>query len=260
VVSTRQAGWGRHTPPLVIAHRGASRHEPENSLAAFARAVCDGADAVELDVMRCATGEVVVFHDPTLGRFTGDTRAHVRRMSYAALRTVDIGGGAHVPTLDEALESIGPNVRVNVELKSVPSRRIAVDDGLVGAVAATLARHGVRERALVSSFDPLLLTRFSRVAPGMCTGLLFRARPLVLGQTWLARLLLPSAIQLEAALVDVARVARWHARGLAVYAWSVDDAATVDRICAAGVDAIGTNDPAMVRQVLGRQVRAAQRR
>lgn len=239
-------------PPLVIAHRGASRHEPENSLPAFARAVRDGADAVELDVMRCATGEVVVFHDATMRRFTGDARADVRRMSYAALRSVDIGGGAHVPTLDEALETLGGAVCVNVELKSSPSRRIAVDDGLAGAVAVALARHGVRERALVSSFDPLLLTRFARAAPGVSTGLLFRARPIVLGQTWLARLLRPSAIQLEAALVDRASVARWHGRGLAVYAWSVDDAATVARVRSLGVDAIGTNDPAMVRRLLDR--------
>jgi glycerophosphoryl diester phosphodiesterase len=236
----------------VIAHRGASRHEPENSLAAFARAVRDGADAVELDVMRCATGEVVVFHDPTLRRYGGDTRAEVRRMSYAALRAVDIGGGSCIPTLDEALETIGSSVRVNVELKTPPNRRIAIDDGLAGAVAATLARHGLRERALVSSFDPLVLTRFARAAPGVSTGLLFRARPLVLGQTWLARLLLPSAIQLEAALVDAARVARWHARRLAVYAWSVEDEPTVARVRASGVDAIGTNDPAMVRRIVAR--------
>src|SRR5438874_1738897 len=63
--------WARSTTPLVIGHRGASSREPENSVAAFRRAAVDGADGVELDVLCCGTGEVVVFHDDDLLRLGG---------------------------------------------------------------------------------------------------------------------------------------------------------------------------------------------
>src|SRR5438876_2738264 len=110
--------WGRRETPLVIAHRGASAERPENTLAAFARARRDGADGVELDVMRCGSGEVVVFHDDDLLRL-GQRADWTREVPLAELRAIDLGGGERVPLLDEVLEALGPML-VNVELKSAP--------------------------------------------------------------------------------------------------------------------------------------------
>ena len=81
--------------PLVIAHRGASADAPENTLAAFALARAQGADGIELDVMRCATGEVVVFHDDDLVRL-GHRPTLVRDMPFADLREIDVGGGERI--------------------------------------------------------------------------------------------------------------------------------------------------------------------
>src|SRR5579863_8095472 len=89
--------------PLVIAHRGASADAPENTLAAFRLAREQGADAIELDVMRCATGEVVVFHDDDLQRYFGRPTL-IRDLSFEDLRKLDVGRGEQIPTLDEVLK------------------------------------------------------------------------------------------------------------------------------------------------------------
>jgi len=243
--------WGRHRQrPLVLAHRGASADAVENTLAAFRRARADGADGVELDVMRCGTGEVVVFHDDDLERL-GGRPGLVRQMALAALRTVELGNargrGERIPLLDEALEELGP-LLVNVELKSSSSVR---DDGLAAAVAAILRRHGTGARALVSSFDPLLLARFRLRAPEFATGLLFaHDQALPLRRALAAPLLRPTALHPERLLVDARRVRAWHARGYALNVWTVDDPAELRLLAALGVDGIISNRPKFARSVL----------
>src|SRR5689334_24385700 len=95
---------------LVLGHRGASAEAPENTLAAFRLALAQGADGVELDVWRCATGEVVVFHDGDLRRIAGSP-LRVRSATLAALRAADVGAhagerfrGQRVPLLERSEE------------------------------------------------------------------------------------------------------------------------------------------------------------
>jgi glycerophosphoryl diester phosphodiesterase len=247
------ARWGRQRErPLVIAHRGASADAVENTLAAFRRARADGADGVELDVMRCASGEVVVFHDDDLMRLGGRAGA-TRAASWAELRELDLGLGERIPRLEDVLEELGP-LLVNVELKSPPSfwaRLAPRDDGLAAAVAATLRHHGTGERALVSSFDPILLARFRLRARQVATGLLVahdQARPF--RDAWPAHLLRPSAVHPESQLVDARALRGWHARGLAVNVWTVDDPAELRLLCALGVDGVITNQPKRARAVI----------
>src|SRR5262245_9472854 len=194
--------WGRNERPLVIAHRGASADAVENTLPAFRLAREQGADGVELDVLRCGSGEVVVFHDDDLVRLARRP-GRIRDLDYGQLRKIDLGGGATIPLLDEVLAELG-GMLVNVELKTSPHwLGRAHDDGLAAAVAASIARHGLQDRALVSSFDPLLLLRFRRVAPGVATGLLFaREQSAPLRRAWAAPLVRPAALHPEAVLVD----------------------------------------------------------
>lgn len=248
-----RVGWGRRTGdagPLVIAHRGASADAPENTLAAFALARAQGADGVELDVLRCGSGEVVVFHDDDLQRL-GGRPGLVRDTPLAQLREIDLGGSERIPLLDDVLEALGP-LLVNVELKSAPDWPARLVDGaLPAAVAAILRRHAVGARALVSSFDPLLLLRFRRRAREFATGLLFaqdQARPL--RQAWTAPLVRPAALHPEARLVDAAALRRWHDRGLAVNVWTVDDPAELRLLAALGADGIITNRPKFARSVI----------
>ncbi len=232
--------------PLVLAHRGASLVAAENTLGAFHAARRMGADGVELDVMRCGSGEVVVFHDEDTIRLCGAPGV-VRTLPLEALRARWVAGHACVPTLAEALETIGPEMLVNVELKSPGGSRVLRDDGLAALVAALVARHGATARVVASSFDPLLLARFRRLAPGVATGLLFwkgQARPL--REAWAAPLVGVEAVHPEARLLSPERMARWLRRGYAVATWTIDDPDKARRAAGLGVHAIITNDPARV--------------
>src|SRR5512138_3600750 len=100
---THRLRRGCAVAPWVIAHRGASADEVENTLAAFARAMTDRADGVELDVQCCATGEVVVYHDDDLLRLAG-RRERIDALSLSAIRQVRLSGGGTIPTLAEALD------------------------------------------------------------------------------------------------------------------------------------------------------------
>jgi glycerophosphoryl diester phosphodiesterase len=241
----RAAGQG----PLVIGHRGASAVEPENSVEAFARARVDGADGVELDVLCCATGEVVVFHDDDLARLAGRPE-RVDALSLQALRDVRLTSGARIPTLEEAFEACGPDLLVNVELKSMGvglARLTALADG----VARIVDRLGVAPRVLVSSFDPFAVRAWKRRAPSIPSALLFeRDLPLPLRRAWAARFLRPAALNPEFVLCTRERIERWHERGYAVNVWTVDGEGPIRACQELAVDGVITNDPARTRRIL----------
>ncbi|HEY4394646.1 MAG TPA: glycerophosphodiester phosphodiesterase [Polyangia bacterium] len=234
----------------MIGHRGASALAPENSREAFARAAADGADGVELDVLRCATGEVIVFHDDDLSRLGGRPE-RIAALSLAALREVRLTSGASIPTLEEALAACGEHLLVNVELKAagVPWAEIRA---LVAAVASIVRAPGVRERVLVSSFHPYAVAAWQRCLPEVPAGLLFEAEASIqLRRAWALPWLRPFSVNPQDVLCDTEAVQRWHRRGYRVSVWTVDAPAELRRLAAAGVDAIITNDPARSRAILG---------
>ena len=246
-----QSRWARPrgAQPLIIGHRGASAHAPENSLQAFARAAADGADGVELDVLRCASGEVVVFHDDDLARLGGRPE-RIARLSLAQLRALRLTSGATIPTLAEALEACGPSLLVNVELKAsaVPWSELRA---LVAAVAEVTDTAGTRERILISSFHPYAVWAWQRRVPGVPAGLLFEAEgPVHLRRAWALPLLRPFSAHPQDVLCEAASLRRWHARGYRVAVWTVDAPAELQRLAAAGADALITNDPGAAQAAL----------
>jgi glycerophosphoryl diester phosphodiesterase len=155
--------------PLILAHRGASRIAPENTLVAFCLALEQGADGLELDVQLSRDGVPVVFHDSELSRTT-DGRGRISEKTLAELRTLDAGkwfdprfAGERIPTLEEVFEAFGDRALYNIELKAFGVQ----DDGLVQAVVAWTvndlqeAERLIRLRvdALITD-DPALLVRF----------------------------------------------------------------------------------------------------
>jgi glycerophosphoryl diester phosphodiesterase len=236
--------WARSTAPLVIGHRGASAREPENSVAAFRRAAVDGADGVELDVLCCGTGEVVVFHDDDLLRL-GGRPDRVATLPWSALREVTLSGGARIPLLAEALDACGPTLLVNVELKSTGLIDPALP-ALVAGVSAAIDRAGAAARVLVSSFNPAAVWRWRRARPDVKAALLFERRR----DRWPLPVLRPFAVHPDQRLCTAARVRRWHAAGYAVNTWTVDDPARLRALRDLGADALITNDPAAARAAL----------
>jgi glycerophosphoryl diester phosphodiesterase len=238
--------------PLVLAHRGATAQETENTLAAFRRAMAEGADGVELDVRRCATGEVVVFHDASLHRLAGRPE-RIDGLPLAVLRGVRLRGGGEIPTLFEALEACGDGL-VNIEVKYdglFPGDCRALVDG----VAEAVARAGAADRVLVSSFGPAAVWLSRTLRPEVPRGLLFERprpfhRPWPLRSEWLLPLLRPAAVHPEDRLCTPATVGRWRRRGYLVNVWTVDRPERIVALAAMDVSGIITNQPAHALSVL----------
>ena len=239
--------------PLVFAHRGASAFETENTLAAFRRAMADGADGVELDVQRCATGEIVVFHDDDLSRLAGRPE-RMDQLSLSAIREVRLLRGGAIPTLAEALDACGPAALVNIEIKHAGFLPVGCRT-LVDAVAEVVTSADADQRVLVSSFSPGALWRWRKIRPDLACGLLFE-RPRPFHRPWPLRtdillpLLRPQSVHPEETLCTHDSVARWRGLSYAVHAWTVDEPDRVKALAAMGVSGIITNDPARARSGL----------
>jgi len=233
----------------VIGHRGASALEPENSLAAFARAARDRADGIELDVLCCATGDVVVFHDDDLARLAGRPD-RIADLSLAELRAVTLASGARIPTLEEALEACGPEMLVNIELKTQGYGGGPIGP-LVDRVAALVERTRTGARVLVSSFHPRAVWHWMRRWREVPAGLLFEAQAaLPLRAAWARHWLHPRALHPEAALCSPDQVRRWQQAGYLITVWTVDEPRMLRGLAAMNVDAVITNDPARTREIL----------
>ena len=221
--------------PTVIAHRGASARAPEHTVAAYDRALADGADWLELDVRRLADGTPVVVHDRTLARTCGDPRA-VAGLLPRDLREIP---GAPLE-LAQVLARYGDRARFLVELKD-PS---PADGPLALEIAEVL---GVRDRVAVQSFTHAALKGLrGHGAP------LWALYPCRLPARWLRMDLQRVAgwaagIAPHAASVDAALVAAAHGRGLGVHAYTVNDPVEMDRLVVLGVDGLITDVPDVAR-------------
>lgn len=234
----------RRDRPIVWAHRGVSAHATENTLPAFALAAAHGADGIELDVMPCASGELVVFHDDDLRRLAGRPEA-IADLDLAAVRAVELIGGGRIPTLAEAIEAAG-DLLLNVELKVVHPGRPGV---LPTAAARLLGDLPWLDRLVVSSFDPIALWQFHVAAPQVALGCLFEE---AVPAPWhaLGPLLGASSLHVLHALASPAAIAGWRAQDFAVHAWTVDDPARLRALAAAGIDGVFANDPRAARAAL----------
>ncbi len=236
--------------PLLFAHRGASAYAPENTLKAFELALQQGAPAIELDAMLCASGEVVVIHDDTLERTTNG-HGKVRETSLSVLRALDAGSAfspdfaaERIPTLAEVFERLGERAFINIELKNYA----APLDFLPERVAALVETYHMEAHVLFSSFNPLALRRIHARLPQVPLGLLTAASRLGrLLNTPLGRLLVPyQALHPAKAAVTPALVRAVHRAGARVHVYTVDRPEEARRLFAMGVDGIFTNDPLLL--------------
>lgn len=224
----RGPGW-QHAGMLVIAHRGASAQAPENTIAAFERAVALGADAVELDVRRSADDRLVVHHDPLLpdGRPIQTTRSSELP--------------EHVPTLADALDACA-GVFVNIEIKNDPSEPDHdPSDWVAWHVASLLAARGGGPRWLISSFRLATVDQVRKVAPGVRTAWLTLGLDDDVIATTLAHghtIVHPWVAQLPQAALRAA-----HAAGLSINTWTCDDPDRMRELIGWGIDGICTNVP-----------------
>jgi len=234
--------WILAETPLVIAHRGASAELPDNTMAAFALAAEQGADGIELDVQFSADGQLVIYHDFTLERLTGN-KQKISDLTLAECKNLDLGDEQTMPTLDELFEMMGPRFLYNIELKDFSWR----DKGLEAIVADRVQSFGLENLALISSFNPWSVRRARRVFNRSIPVALIRAQGLFKYSHWLAA---GEADHPHYSLVDEAYMAWARKQNYRVHVWTVDDPEEASRLVQLGVHGIITNKPHFIRQHL----------
>ncbi len=226
--------------PEIIAHRGASGERPENSLAAFRRALELGADGIELDVHLTADGVLVVHHDATPREAPSEALQGrpIAQLTNDQLRPFR-AFGEPIPTLDEVLALVGDKLVVYCELK-----------GAGTAPQACTLLTNPRWRAAVHSFDHRMIADARRLSPSLARGVLetsYHLNPTQSLASVQARDLWQYLELIDQPLVDAV-----HSRGGRVIAWTVNHPADMVRLAEMGVDGICTNHVALARMTLGR--------
>lgn len=234
----------------ILGHRGASRDFPENTLEAFQGAVSQRADGVELDVMRCATGELVVCHDEWLDRLAG-LHVEVLTTPWRKLSRLDVGSRlgfapARLPLLDDVFDAL-PDTLINVELKC----ETMDDHGLSLAVAERVVDRRLSERVFLSSFNPLCLVRVARAFPKLRRGFLIDPDRAWVPQAWFwLPITAMTSVHPHFSQVTAERVNRWHQQGWEIAVWTVDSVDEARRLRAMGVEYVITNRPGALRREL----------
>lgn len=239
--------------PAVIGHRGASAAAPENTLAAFQRAVELGADAVELDVKLTRDGAPIIMHDETVDRTT-DGKGKVCDLTLADFQRLDAGAwkdpaftGERVPTLDQVFEAVGAKVWINVELTNYYAGR----DNLVPVVVALIQKMSMQKRVVLSSFDPFNLRRARALDPSLPLALLTsHDMALYLREGWLSPLCPHDARHPDVEQLKRKGVAWYHRRAYRVNVWTSNDPADMREFARQGVDGLITDEPDTARAIL----------
>jgi glycerophosphoryl diester phosphodiesterase len=238
--------------PAVIGHRGASAAAPENTLAAFQRAVELGADAVELDVKLSRDGALVIMHDETVDRTT-DGKGKVCDLTLADFKRLDAGSwkgpqfaGERVPTLAEVFEAVGQRLWINVELTNYYAGR----DNLVPAVVGLIQKMSMQRRVLLSSFDPFNLRRARQLDASLpLAQLTSHDMARYLREAWLAPLCPHDARHPDVAQLKQKGVAWYHRRHYRVNVWTDNDPGEMREFVRQGVDGLITDVPDVARAV-----------
>jgi len=229
----------------IFAHRGASAHAPENTLAAFRFALELQADGIELDVHLSADNQIMVIHDEDVSRTTNG-QGKVNHLKFEELRQLDAGRGETIPTLAEVFDLIGNQLYINIELKGF-SRSAAM---LPQKVAELVNERNLDHKIIYSSFNPLLLIKTRQHSPQAKLGLLMLAG----GFGTAIRLIFspfvrPWSLHPDHSSVSTEffRRAKQHNRSVITY--TVNQVDEMRRLFSLGINGIITDDPELALEV-----------
>ncbi len=238
--------------PLIIAHRGACREAPENTLPALERALAIGADGVEIDVMLTGDRVPVLSHNDDLSRLT-HYRGYLHQTPFATVHALDVGShfstataGITMPTLTEALELLCRHeILTIIEIKAQPGL-IASAAELIGGI---LADFRFRGGVMLSSSNVRLLMQLKKRHPQLARALIFKRRAFSFCRTRLfAKLTGFTALHPSVRTLTPGLVSHMRRRECAVHAWTANTPAELDRCMAMDVDGIITDDVPFARR------------
>lgn len=222
--------------PIIVAHRGASGYEPENTLRAFERGIQMGAPALELDVHLSKSGDLVVIHD-----YATKDKKKVSELTTQELKKYDLGKGEHIPLLSQVFDLVNQRAIINVELKGPGT----------AAPVAKLINYYIKERKwnpknfIVSSFDHYRVREFNSLAPLVPTGVIFESNPIgyALNATQAGAKYAVAAYE----FLTPEFIKDAHSRGVKVYSYTVNDKDTAQKLINMNIDGIITNYPDLLK-------------
>lgn len=240
------------TQPLVWAHRGASGYAPENTLAAFQKAVDLGADGVELDIQLTKDDQIVVIHDETIDR-TSDGKGWVKDYTLEELRAFNYNRTkpeykhADIPTMREVFELLKPTgLFINIEIKT----GVVFYEKIEEKILALTKEMGMEDRVCYSSFNHYTVTRIHELKPDAEVGFLYADGPIDMPSYGVKH----GVNALHPALYNLQYdgfVKECKEKGLKLNVWTVNERPYMEMCCQYGVDAIITNYPDIAKEVVG---------
>ncbi|MEJ2643118.1 MAG: glycerophosphodiester phosphodiesterase family protein [Desulfosarcinaceae bacterium] len=233
---------------LLIGHRGYAGRYPENTLAGFRAAAQAGLKMVELDVRLSRDRHLVVIHDADLVRLAGIHR-RVNQLTLNELKSVDAGAwfdhafsGERIPTLAEVFAVLPSEMGINVEIKPSVHELEDPPDGVERQVLTVIDRFARHRSPIVSSFNPAVLRRIRDLSPRQSLAVLSDAHRQPDGVAF-CETVTATAWHPHQNLVTAQRVTEAHNQGLKVYPFTVKSAADLQRLKAADVDGVISDDP-----------------
>ena len=232
----------------IWAHRGASIQAPENTMKAFELAIEQGADGIELDVLRSKDQALVVTHDESCKRLTGK-KGMVNQLTLGQLRQLDFAANHadtdrhQIPVLEEVLDLLKPTkLKLNIELKN----SLYFDPGLELAVIEKVLEHAMQDRVILSSFNHYSMQAAAKIAaekaPELRCAILYNCE-LVNVWEYALKIGMHAVHPLYAGLQIPGVIEGCHQAGLAVNAWTINPPEHIAMALQAGVDAIITDVP-----------------
>ncbi len=237
------------TPQTVIncGHRGASGHAPENTLAAIRLAMAMGAQMVEIDVQQTADDQLVLLHDDSLRRTTNGNGL-LWQKKLVELQGLDAGGwfdakfaGEPLPTLEQTIALVRGKIKLNIEVKLHGHER-----NIAKLVVEVIRREGFATECLITSFGHAVADEIKQLAPELRVGYIFGPREF-------REAVFTAPVEVLSAhysLVNAEFMRKARATGKAVHVWTVNDKDLMTRLIDLGVEAIITNYPDRLAEVL----------
>jgi len=246
---------------LIYAHRGSSILYPENTLPAFTQAIKEGANGIELDVQLTRDGQVVVFHDWTLQRITGQ-KGKVSDYTLKQLQAMDFGAwknakfaGVRIPTLGQVFKRItGKNIMINIELKNF----FAMRNGLEQKVMELVHHHNMSRRVVISTFNPFSLELLRKNGCKSDIAFLYFGRlkePWKYAKEYACAYIHPPVQEITKELLASCRE-----HELKIVPYQVDTLVEIQQMIHLGTDGIITPRPALAHRLLHGPTKPVQKR
>lgn len=239
--------------PVVIAHRGASAHAPENTLSAFKLAIDQGADVIEFDVQLSSDKSVVVYHDHSLERTT-DGVGYVKDQNLDYLKSLNAGkaygpafDGEKIPTLDEVFQIVSTKSFYNIELKN----SLTPFEDLPSLVLQLIKNHNLLDNVLISSFNPFALIKLGKQNPHVRKGLLlYYPLPVELSSRFSIVPYKYQTVHINFSSLRTKTVKAFQGKGNLVFSYTLNHPGDIRSALAYGIDGFFTDDPALARRTL----------